>query len=1324
MSFTTNQPAFTATWTRRLVTLAIASLLSTFAVSVSPAVAASPSSLDVAYGSNLGDTAVVITVGTGDLLAFDTVSVTIGGTPAIINASTSTTISLHTPAHAEGVVDVVITSSDINSISTPETLTGAFTYQSACYSTDPLGVLTDGHMCTGALVIDNTVTSIAANAFSKKDGNVIYYSPITSLIVGTGVTEIGINAFKGSYLQSVIIPGNVKTIGGGAFLENMQLSSVTLSEGLETIGALAFYGYLKFTSITIPSSVITIGAEAFGGNSPLTTMRIGTVANPSLLVNFAPNAVSLKPSEPTADFNKLFFCNTPGTTISLTDNRVSPITNIDSVCPIPDSPINIDSATAGVTSVVLNIIPGADYGDSITNYEWTIDNPIGDYVWKALSPAQTGSTITISDPSLVVGVPVVVLLRAVNATGVSTSFTPSPTFTPLVESHHVTYDAGGGIGSVPLQSDVDSGTSFTVAPITGVEKLSYSFDGWSDGISISKIMPTDLYPVTTSDVVLTATWTANPRPTISSSLGAFTPATGSDSTFSWMDVVSTSDGITRYAVVFGGGIYKSTDSGRTWAILPGQIDRNWWDISVSANGQRISAIVWNGHGWSPGTIWNSTDGGATWIESLENPPFNLSHIVTSADGLQVYVSADSGLHRSIDGGAHFTALNVAVFQAGVYLISTSADGQKLFASVGKSIFNSIDGGETWIDHGSAIAFSGCCGFAAIWSSADGMTLLGADDGGAGHLPVLYKSIDGGVNWASIPTAPTFGQDVWPFMITASNDAQKIMYGPDGGSLYISLDSGLTWTEAVSQNAYSSWNGGVVLDNSNYISVAMGDWSSPSNGPVPYGNIYTSTLSAALSVITGLASGGTSLTISGTNFVDGLTVTFGDAAATNVVVNSATSITVTTPAHAAGLVDVTVTNPDTGSGTLTGAFTYTAVVTPPSAPVSTYVEPVVPVASETSPLVVPVVDANGATISAQLQRASGTANQAVTILVPVNATKENVTFTLAPVSNGADATAGFNVLKLSAATTVGATAVTSFDKPLSITIPAGASGALPAWSVDGFSWTAMTKLTSPTLPDGVADGYYINADGSYLLLTRHLTLFGFRKAQSALVLTAADAIVQLSKSTQLSTTGGSGDGSLVYSSSSSMTCSVSELGLVSAVAAGTCKVKAQKLGAGIYLDSSNELSLTISDSDAVAKAAADEKALADAKAAADQAKAEADAKAALDAKAAELALAEQVKLDAAKAATRAIAAAWKKALAVTSTSARATTMSINLSSAFKGRIVTIEMYTKVKGKTVEKALAKVKLNSSGDAKYVAKKLKAKGATFKLKYGTKYIGGTKI
>jgi hypothetical protein len=74
---------------------------------------------------------------------------------------------------------------------------------------------------------------------------------------------------------------------------------------------------------------------------------------------------------------------------------------------------------------------------------------------------------------------------------------------------------------------------------------------------------------------------------------------------------------------------------------------------------------------------------------------------------------------------------------------------------------------------------------------------------------------------------------------------------------------------------------------------------------------------------GSVNGGTSFTITGTNFVAGATVSFGGTAATGVNVASATSITGTTPARAAGAVNVVVTNPDAQSATLTNGFTFVA-----------------------------------------------------------------------------------------------------------------------------------------------------------------------------------------------------------------------------------------------------------------------------------------------------------------------------------------------------------------------------------------------------------------
>ncbi len=80
---------------------------------------------------------------------------------------------------------------------------------------------------------------------------------------------------------------------------------------------------------------------------------------------------------------------------------------------------------------------------------------------------------------------------------------------------------------------------------------------------------------------------------------------------------------------------------------------------------------------------------------------------------------------------------------------------------------------------------------------------------------------------------------------------------------------------------------------------------------------------------GPTAGGTTVTLSGSGFVAGATVTFGGTVASSATVASATSITATTPARTAGAVDVVVTNPDGQNARLAGAFTYEAPAPPPS-----------------------------------------------------------------------------------------------------------------------------------------------------------------------------------------------------------------------------------------------------------------------------------------------------------------------------------------------------------------------------------------------------------
>jgi endoglycosylceramidase len=102
----------------------------------------------------------------------------------------------------------------------------------------------------------------------------------------------------------------------------------------------------------------------------------------------------------------------------------------------------------------------------------------------------------------------------------------------------------------------------------------------------------------------------------------------------------------------------------------------------------------------------------------------------------------------------------------------------------------------------------------------------------------------------------------------------------------------------------------------------------SNSGVGYVTFSYTTGTSAVPTVTSLSPhsggpvGGTSVTINGTNFVSGATVSFGGTAATGVTVVSSTKITATSPTHSAGTVAVKVTDSGGTSSTSTAdQFTY-------------------------------------------------------------------------------------------------------------------------------------------------------------------------------------------------------------------------------------------------------------------------------------------------------------------------------------------------------------------------------------------------------------------
>lgn len=100
--------------------------------------------------------------------------------------------------------------------------------------------------------------------------------------------------------------------------------------------------------------------------------------------------------------------------------------------------------------------------------------------------------------------------------------------------------------------------------------------------------------------------------------------------------------------------------------------------------------------------------------------------------------------------------------------------------------------------------------------------------------------------------------------------------------------------------------------------------------------YTNSSSSikSISPISGPAAGGTQITISGSNFQPGASVSIGGYDATSVNVGSSTMIQAITPAHSPGSASVIVTNPDGQSETLSSGFTFHGIDLMWAAPSST------------------------------------------------------------------------------------------------------------------------------------------------------------------------------------------------------------------------------------------------------------------------------------------------------------------------------------------------------------------------------------------------------
>ena len=171
-------------------------------------------------------------------------------------------------------------------------------------------------------------------------------------------------------------------------------------------------------------------------------------------------------------------------------------------------------------------------------------------------------------------------------------------------------------------------------------------------------------------------------------------------------------------------------------------------------------------------------------------------------------------------------------------------------------------------------------------------------------------------------------------------------GPTVGGTAVSITgSGFTGATSVTFGGVAASNLTVVSNTQLTVTAPPGS-AGPATVTVtsPLGTASTSAANqytyADTPVVSGISpasgpnGGGTSVTITGSSLTGVTAVSFGTAAATNVIVESDSAIVATAPAHADGTVDVTVTNPaGTSAAVAADQYTYTA-----AAPTVTSVAP--------------------------------------------------------------------------------------------------------------------------------------------------------------------------------------------------------------------------------------------------------------------------------------------------------------------------------------------------------------------------------------------------
>jgi photosystem II stability/assembly factor-like uncharacterized protein len=283
------------------------------------------------------------------------------------------------------------------------------------------------------------------------------------------------------------------------------------------------------------------------------------------------------------------------------------------------------------------------------------------------------------------------------------------------------------------------------------------------------------------------------------------------------------DRSTYYFGGAGGGVWKSTDAGRSWrSVSDGTFGGSIGAVAVAAldpnviyagtGEETVRGNVSEGDG-----MWKSTDAGKTWkragladsrhITRIRIHPRNPDLVYAAVLGHLFGPNSERGVFRSADGGASWKRVLYVDDKVGaVDLAMDPANPRVLYASMwrvrrtpyslesggpGSGLWKSTDGGDTWTDlsHGAGLPNGtlGIIGVTVSPTDSDNVYAIVEAEGGG-----VFRSRDGGKTWQKTSADHELTQRAWYYnrIFADPADADSVyvvnvffLHSKDGGKTF-------------------------------------------------------------------------------------------------------------------------------------------------------------------------------------------------------------------------------------------------------------------------------------------------------------------------------------------------------------------------------------------------------------------------------------------------------------------------------------------------------------------------------------------------------------